>query len=322
VLALRAEGAFLTADVGDEPVVVCSREALFRAAQEEGAFGEALRRRLAALGLNRIQLPLGLFLDAQEQCRRQVPAIPPGGRLHPEVRFPNPLTIGIAGSALGDAVKTIYYACWVRDTFGVDVSLYPNWHGYRGKDFTPEAQLRKEKLVREILDLLDLPRPLPVVTDAAIEEVSVPDQHPWHFPLTVAARVRWRGWGRGLHRRIVYQLDGASCADEKNPPPADLPRLLGFAPGFEMVPLGKHLSLRQCAEAAAASDLFFGVDSGMLQLCYAVGVPVFLIGYRMGPDVLFKWHGDRHAVHCADTADFVAKGRLFLGVSEQRKEAV
>src|SRR5262249_21502973 len=159
-------------------------------------------RRLAALGLNRVQLPPGLFLHAEEQCRRQVPATPPGVRLRPGVRFPDPLTIGIVGPALGDAVKTVCYACWARATFGVDVPLYPNWHGFRGKDFTPEARLRKELLVREILDLVDLPRPLPVVTDAAIEEVFVPDQQPWHFPLTVAARVRWRGWGRGLHRRI------------------------------------------------------------------------------------------------------------------------
>jgi hypothetical protein len=322
VLALRADGVFLTAEVGDEPVVVCSREALARAAPEEGAFGEALCRRLAALGFNRVQLPPRLFLGAEEQCRRQVPLVPPGVGLRPEVRFPDPLTIGIAGPALGDALKTVFYACWARDTFGVDVSLYPNWHGFRGKDFTPETRFRKESLVREILDLLDLTRPLPVVTDAAIDEVFVPDQQPWHFPLTIAARVRWRGWGRTLHRRVVYQLDGVSRAGEKNPLPGDLPRLLEFAPGFEMVPVGKHLSLRQCADAAAASDLFFGVDSGMLQLCYAVGVPVFLIGYRMSPEVLFAWHGDRHAVYCADTADFVAKARLFLGLSGQRKEAV
>ena len=171
------------------------------------------------------------------------------------------------------------------------------------------------RLAREILDLLDLPRPLPVVTDASIEEVFVPGQVPWYFPLTISARMRWRGWGRGLHRRIVYQLDGVSCAEAKNPPAGDVARLLEFAPGFEMVPLGKHLSLRQCVELAAESDLFFGVDSGMLQLCYAVGVPVFLIGYQMSAMHLLHWHGDRHAVHCSETIDFVFKARHFLGLS-------
>jgi len=309
VLALRAEGVFLTADGGEDPVIVCSREALAQATSEDGAFGEALCRRLGALGLKRVQLPPGLFFRPEELRRRtSFPAMP-------EVRFPDPVTIGIVGPGLGDIFKGLYYAYWVQQTYSVDVSLYTNWHGFRGKDFTPEPLLRKEAVVREILDLLDLPRPLPVVTDAPVEEVFVPDQLPWHFPMTVAARVRWRGWGQGLHRRIAYQLDGVSCADEKNPPPGDVARLLGFAPGFEMVPLGKHLSLSQCAEVAAESDLFFGVDSGMLQLCYAIGVPVFLISYRMSGLHLFKWHGDRHAVYCTDTADFVFKARLFLGLS-------
>jgi hypothetical protein len=153
------------------------------------------------------------------------------------------------------------------------------------------------------------------VTDTPIEEVFVPDQLPWYFPLTIASRIRWRGWGRGLHRRIVYQLDGVSAAEQKNPPPGDVSRLLAVAPGFEMVPLGRHLSLRQCAEVAAESDLFFGVDSGMMQLCYSVGVPVFLIGYGMSGLHLLKWHGDRHAVYCKDTADFLFKARQFLGLS-------
>jgi hypothetical protein len=313
VLALRAEGVFLTADGGDDSVIICRREALAQATAQSGAFGAALCRRLEGLGLRRVPLAPGLFLGPEAELRRRGPstAFP----VMPEVRFPDPVTIGIVGPALGDAFKGIYYACWVRETFGVEVSLYANWHGFRGKDFRPEPRLKKEAVVREILDLLDLPHPLPIVTDRSIEEVFVPDQVPWHFPLTIAARIRWRGWDRGLHRRIVYQLDGISCADAKNPPPGDVSRLLAFAPGFEMVPLGKHLSLRQCAQLAAESDLFFGVDSGMLQLCYAVGVPVFLIGYRMSDLLLLKWHGDRHAVYCTDTTDFLFKARQFLGLS-------
>jgi hypothetical protein len=313
VLALRAKGVFMTAVGGSDPVIICSREALAQAASEGGAFGEALCRRLGDLGLKRVELSPGLFLCPDAALRRS--GDPTAFPIRPEVRFPDPVIIGLVGPALGDAFKGIYYACWVRETYGVGVSLYTNWHGFRGKDFTPEPRLRKEAVVREILDLLDLPRPLPVVTDASIEEVFVPDQLPWLFPLTIAARIRWRGWGGGLHRRIAYQLDGVSNAEDKNPLPEEVSRLLTFAPGFEMVPLGKHLSLRHCAEVAAESDLFFGVDSGMIQLCYAVGVPVFLIGYRMSFLHLFKWHGDRHAVHCEDTTDFLFKARQFLGLS-------
>jgi hypothetical protein len=314
VLAQRAEGVFLTAGGGNDPVIICSREVLTQATLESGAFGEALCRRLGALGLERVELPPGLFLGRGAELRPSGVSI--ALPVRPEIRFPDPVTIGIVGPGLGDMFKGIYYACWVQEAYGVEVYLYTNWHGFRGKDFTPEPRLRKEAVAQEILDLLDLPRPLPVVTDAFIEDVFVPGQLPWLFPLTITARSCWQGWSRGLHRRIVYQLDGVSCADVKNPPPGDLARLLEFAPGFEMVPLGKHLSLRQCTEIAAESDLFFGVDSGMLQLCYAVGVPVFLIGYRMSDLHLLNWHGDRHAVYCADTTDFLFKARQFLGLSK------
>ncbi len=313
VLAHQTEGVFLTADGGDDPVIIGRREAIAQATSERGAYGEALCRRLEDLGFKRVSLPLGLFLSPEAELRRR--ATPAGRTVQPEIRFPERITVGIVGPGLGDMCKAIYYACWVRKAHGVDVSLYANWHGFRGLDFTPEPRARREAAVREILDLLDLSRPLPVVTDASIEEVFVPDQIPWHFPLTIASRIRWRGWGRGLHRRIVYQLDGVSHADEKNPPPGDVARLLEVAPGFDMVPLGKHLSLCQCAQLAAESDLFVGVDSGMLQLCYAVGVPVFLIGYRMSELHKMKWHGDRHAVYCADTTDFLFKARQFLDLS-------
>jgi hypothetical protein len=241
--------------------------------------------------------------------------LPPALRSRPEVRFPDPVTIGLVGGALGDAVKTVCYALWVRETLGLKVSLYANCHGFRGIDFRPEPLARKGRLVREILDVLAVPGPpLPVVTDTPIEEVYVPGQYPWHFPQAIGTRERWRGWPRGLHRRITYQLDAVSNHDRKNPPGEDVPRLLGFAPGFEMVRLGGHLSLRECVAAAASSDLFFGVDSGMMQLCYAVGVPAFLLNYCMDPLVLFGWHGDRHAVVCSDTDDFLFKARAFLGL--------
>ncbi len=298
------DGACFIIPAERDPVVVCRREEAARAIPEEGAHGAALCRCLANLGLKTITLDPGPFLLPE-------PAPHPPNL---EIRMPNPVTIGVVGPALGDALKCVYYADWVRQTYRVDVSIYPNWHGNRGKDFQVEPMLRKEPLMREVLELFDLSSRFPVVSEVPIEAVYVPDHNLWHFPLLTSAKVRWQGWGNGLHRRIAYQLDGVSEAALKNPPPGELARLLKVAPGFEMVRLGKHLSLRQCAEAAAASDLFFGVDSGMLQLCYAVGVPVFLISYQVPPYLIFKWHGDRHAVWCRNTDDFVFKARHFLGL--------
>jgi hypothetical protein len=195
------------------------------------------------------------------------------------------------------------------------VRLFPRWHGWPGADFAARPLADRAALALEIEEVLEISSPLELVTDVPLEEVTcLLGRWPMQFP-QVPTRVRWRGWDHGLHRRLVYQLDGRWAAGDKNPPPEDVAKLLGWTPGFELVRLGAPLSVRECALAAAASDLFFGVDSGMIQLCYAVGVPVFLIAYRTNRQVLFAWHGTRHAVHCADTAEFLTKARLFLGLS-------
>jgi hypothetical protein len=233
----------------------------------------------------------------------------------PRARWPDPVTFGVSGPGFGDAWRTVQFAHYVRRTCGIVVRLYPRWHGWPGEDFSATPLVDRAALAREIDAVLDVSPPLEIVTEVSLDQVTcLLGRWPMHFPL-VPTRVRWRGWADGLHRRLAYQVDGRWSAGDKNPPPEDLQRLLAWAPGFELVRLGTPLSVRECAEAAAASDLFFGVDSGMIQLCYAVGVPVFLIGYRMDPRVLFSWHGGRHAVHCADVADFLTKARLFLGMS-------
>jgi hypothetical protein len=221
------------------------------------------------------------------------------------------------GPGFGDVWKSVQFAHYVRRTQKIAVRLYARWHGWPGEDFSARPLVDRVELAREIEGVLDVSTPLEIVTGIPLEEVTcLLGRWPMHFP-EVPTRVRWRGWAHGLHRRLAYQLDGRWEAGDKNPPPGDVQRLLGWAPGFELVRLGEPLSVRECVEAAAESDLFFGVDSGMLQLCYAIGVPAFLIGYLMSRMVLFAWHGNRHAVYCADTADFLAKARLFLGLFDE-----
>jgi hypothetical protein len=233
----------------------------------------------------------------------------------PRAQWPDPVTFGLTGPGFGDVWKSVQFAHYVRRTRGIVVRLYARWHGWPGEDFSPRPLADRAALAREIEEALEVSSPLEIVTGVPLEEVTcLLGRWPMHFP-QVPTRMRWRGWEDGLHRRLAYQLDGRWSASDKNPPPEDLPRLLGWAGGFELVRLGEPLSVQECVAAAAASDLYFGVDSGMLQLCYAVGVPVFLIGYGMSHQVLFAWHGNRHAVHCTDTADFLSKARLFLGRS-------
>jgi hypothetical protein len=227
--------------------------------------------------------------------------------------WPDPFTFGITGPGFGDVWRSVQYAHLVRRLGRVQVRLYTLWHGWPGNDFIPVPRFDRTELAFEIASVLAMPRPFEIVTDTSFQEVTrMLGLWPWHFP-HVPTRVRWRGWTPGGCRRIAYQFDGDWSADKKNPPPADLRRLMALSDEGELVRLGKPLTVQQCMEAAASCDVFVGVDSGMAQLCYAVGVPVFLIGYQQDPSVLFSWHGDKQPIQCADTADLLFKVRLFLG---------
>lgn len=163
------------------------------------------------------------------------------------------------------------------------------------------------------MDVLD-GCPVPMVRQVDVKDLVFSwDLEPWHFHY-VPTRLRWGPPAGERHGRVSFQLDGLWNAEAKNPPPLELPRLLGCLPEFEGVALGKHLSVRQCVEALTTSDLFFGVDSGMMQLAYAVGTPAFLITFRQDEYALFCWHGDKHAIWCRDTDEFIAKARCFLGL--------
>jgi hypothetical protein len=311
-----SDDVFLTGDRPGGPSpglgpawIVCAAAAF----AQVGGFCEALTdglsqkqelcRRLASMGLRRLALAPGALGLGSGVAGNS-----------PSIRWPNPLTVGIVGPGFGDVFKTIQYAHHVRREFGLDVFLYPLWHGFRRVDFQQTPRGSRETLAREILDVLDVAWRLPLVTDTPVDQVYIPDRWPWHFHPLVPTRPRWRGSLQGPFHRITYQWDARSWPGLKNPSPEDSTCLLRFATGYEMVQLGKHLTVRECVEAAANSDLFVGVDSGMMQLCYAVGVPVFLLTYTMDSLVLFKWHGGHHAIHCAAALDFVVKAKQWLGL--------
>jgi hypothetical protein len=228
-----------------------------------------------------------------------------------------PVTIGILAYGFGDIWKTVQVANYLRRlTPGTPVRVYANWHGFPGENFSRTPLADKSVLAREMSEVLDVAEPVAVVTDTPLDQVSSLRKYwPLHFPHT-RTRIRWRGWSAEPARRIAYQLDGQWAAELKNPPPRDLEHLLTFAPGYEMVRVGKPFSVQQCVEVLAGCDLFFGVCSGMAQLAYDVGVPVFLIGYQGHAVAQLMWHGDKRLIYCEDTDDFIAKARWFLGIED------
>lgn len=235
-------------------------------------------------------------------------------RFYSQLDWPDPVTFGLFCPGFGDIWRSVQYACWVQATRKCKVSLYTNWHGIPNVDYSETPLSNKEALIREILPVLDTSGQVELVHEAPAENYfSLCGVYPFYVP-NVPTKLRWQGAPGKRFNRIAYQLDGASWASKKNPPQEEIPALLNFAPGFEFVRLGKHLSVQACLEAAAHSDLFIGVDSGMMQLCYAAGVPAFLIRYAQDTDVLDVWHGRRSAIQCKNTFDLLFKARAYLGL--------
>lgn len=109
-------------------------------------------------------------------------------------------------------------------------------------------------------------------------------------------------WSPGPHGRACCQLTNAQleqhCARAmKRHERLELEAWLEGR--LEVVRLGKHMSLSECCEAMASSDLFVGIDSGMSHVAHSVGVPV----------LIHEWAGlDKH--HPGK------KFRRFVGVAE------
>lgn len=250
---------------------------------------------------------------------RRTPPLPfspdPVHALRRMAPYPDPVTLGLYSPAFGGTWRSLLYAAWVQQSMGLRVRVYSQWHGLPWKkDFSRKPRRNRAPLIREILDELETLEPIEVVEEAPLKEVVFPvGVSLLHFPCP-RTKIRWKGWDGRRFRRIAYQVEGGYKGVDKNPRPVDLPLLRSFVSGYRWISLGKHMSVRECIEEASTCDFFFGIDSGMQQMCYAIGLPVFLLTYRQDPFILFSWHGDRHAIHCRDTGDFIYKARRFLGL--------
>jgi hypothetical protein len=318
-------------------LLVCSPAAFVRSGGYDEAFvGWApedydLCRRLFDLGLKQVSIPSELVRVIYHGDEDRVQNYPvkdrwqsnwlnclrgpsriPWELMHP---WQDPVTFRLIGPGFGDVWRTVEYIHHIRRGHPGTIRLYGLWHGWSDRNYSAVPVADRSGLVLEIAAALDVPRTFEVVSTVAADEVQTIEDG-WHSPIApVPTRVRWQGWGREPFWRIAYQFDGNVLGSQKNPPPNELERLLSIAPGYEMVRLGAHLSVQECVEVAARSDLFIGVDSGMIQLCYSVGVPVMIVRYSQSPWVLFDRHGRRQAIHCDNTEELATKARQFLGLA-------
>jgi hypothetical protein len=241
-------------------------------------------------------------------------------RLLPEqaVPWPDPVTFAVPAPEWREIWKTVQYGCFMQRLLGVTVCFHPYWHGTPGLDWTAAPQQDLSAPLREMIDLFGAATQLSSAGDCPPGQLATYASfkffHPIrHFPLT-PARVRWQGWTAGPRRRIAYHFEGSNAADAVNGFDS-LARLLSFAAEHDLVELHSSWPLRRIAAAAAGCDLYVGLDSPITHLCYAVGIPVFLLTGALSMQDAIQWHGDRHGIWCDDLADFLRLAEGFLGAA-------
>jgi hypothetical protein len=127
----------------------------------------------------------------------------------------------------------------------------------------------------------------------------------WQCP-RLPTRQRWQQ--QHPHPLVAVHWDGRSSAEDKNPPPGDAQRIeleiRRLWPGLQLVTLTGQLSIRQTVDMLANSAIFVGIDSGFSHVAHSVGLPTFLVEYRL-PTVTAH-NGAAHYL-CRGTADAISR---------------
>ena len=104
-------------------------------------------------------------------------------------------------------------------------------------------------------------------------------------------KMKWRPDGRSPPL-VGYQVDGRSGSDAKNPPAADVDRLINaiYAAGAHPVRIGLPLTVEEEISVLSDCSLYVGVCSGISHLAHSMkGLPMILVRYRLRFE---RWHPD------------------------------
>ena len=150
----------------------------------------------------------------------------------------------------------------------------------------------------EMMQLIDSPTGNVLISD------EKPNEHVggrcWHTPYLPCV-IRWR---QPKTRRIACQFDGRSSAHIKNMPEEDSRLFTEWSKDKQRVDVGLPMTMRECAEAIASSDIFVGVCSGMSCLAISIGVPTFVLEYGV---VIDWWYDPNKVIKCLGVSDFIRK---------------
>ncbi len=155
-------------------------------------------------------------------------------------------------------------------------------------------------LHEEILGVLDGPTSLIELVDAK-GNVKVTSADVWITDYYPTIR-RWRWPGHSV--KVAVHFDGVSSATDKNPSAADKESITNHLLdlGYELIFLGPQLSISHVVDILATSAFFVGVDSGFSHVAHSVGVPMFLLQYKMP---LVACHRGKSYMLCNGAADLI-----------------
>jgi hypothetical protein len=157
------------------------------------------------------------------------------------------------------------------------------------------------RLHDEILGILAAPAPVISVPEPGNTDLSGFDVWAGEF---YPSYVTWQTLAP--HGYVSMHFDGVSSAADKNPPPEDIRAMwnVGEPYGLHRVELGRKMDLMTCVRALQSSAFFVGVDSGFSHLAHMVGVPVFLLQYRLP---VVTCHRGKPYILCEGAQDFAIK---------------
>ena len=191
---------------------------------------------------------------------------------------------------LGDHWATINYLLTRSWMLKEEIHL-SRWQ--HGQDFKTRFE--------EILNVLDQPKgsKVVIVDEPGTHEPEGEDV--WTSPYW-GTKKRWE---LGKQRSVAFQFDGISSGEDKNPPDADRGRILRslLFQDYELYKLGKNYSIWECMEILTRCKCFVGCDSGMSHVAHSVGIPIYLVEYRLP---VITAHRNKTFVHCRGTDELIS----------------
>jgi ADP-heptose:LPS heptosyltransferase len=198
------------------------------------------------------------------------------------------------GKALGD--------CWSVINYFVNLGIERN-EIMRLALWYPKGETKKrvDKL-KEVLPLFE---------DCGMVELgewtpTVPKIHwtkGYEYPFA-STKIQWKP---NSSKKICYQFDGRSHKAKNFSSKEIEEEVLDSIGelGYDLIKLGSEKTLQQCVEAAAESEVFIGVDSGMCYLSASVGIPIIFCKNNRDSSIWDTAHSNKHHILVDNHTDLI-----------------